>query len=109
MGDSAVEFHVEPFDGPLGAAVTAIDLSNELDEPSLETLEDAWNQHSVLVFRDQRLTSEQLIRFSRRFGDLEVHVLDQYLHPDHPEILVVSNIVENGRHVGIYDAGIYWR
>ena len=103
-----MDFHIAPFDAAVGAAITAIDLSMELDEPSHERLADAWNRHSVLVFRDQDLTPEQLIRFSRQFGELEIHVLDQYLHPDHPEILVVSNIVENGRHVGIYDAGKYW-
>ena len=103
-----MSLHIAPFDGPVGAAISAVDLSKELDEPSHETLVDAWNRHSVLVFRDQHLTPEHLLRFSRRFGELEVHVLDQYLHPDHPEILVVSNIVENGRHVGIYDAGRYW-
>ena len=103
-----MDFQVEPFDGPVGAAITAIDLSMELDKTSQERLADTWNRHSVLVFRDQDLTPEQLIRFSRRFGELEIHVLDQYLHPEHPEILVVSNVIENGRHVGIYDAGIYW-
>lgn len=103
-----MEFHVEPFAGPVGAAITAIDLSQTLDDASHAKLTDAWNRHSVLVFRDQQLTPEQLIGFSKRFGALEVHVLDQYLHPEHPEILVVSNVVENGRHVGIYDAGIYW-
>ncbi len=103
-----MSLQVEPFDGPIGAAITAVDLSQALDELSLETLVEAWNQHHVLVFRDQDLNPEQLLRFSRRFGGMEGHVLDQYLHPDHPEILVVSNIVENGRHVGIYDAGKYW-
>ena len=100
--------NVEPFDGPIGAAITAVDLSEELDESTQGALLEAWNRHSVLVFRDQQLSPEPLIRFSRRFGELEVHVLDQYLHPEHPEILVVSNIVENGRHVGIYNAGKYW-
>ena len=103
-----MDFQVEPFDGPVGAAITEIDLSRELDEASHERLADTWNRYSVLVFRDQKLTPEHLIRFSRRFGELEVHVLDQYLHPDHPEILVVSNIVENGENVGISDADRYW-
>ena len=103
-----MSLHVEPFNGPIGAAVTAVDLSQELDELNHETLVDAWNRHSVLVFRDQRLTPEQLIRFSQHFGELEVHLLNQYLHRDHPEILVVSNILENGSHIGVYDAGRYW-
>ncbi len=99
---------IEPFDGPIGAAVTGIDLSRELDAPTFRTIEEAWNSHSVLVFRGQSLAPEELIRFTRRFGALEIHVLDQYLHPDHPEILVVSNVVEDGRQIGIADAGRYW-
>jgi taurine dioxygenase len=39
---------------------------------------------------------------SRRFGPLEEHVLTQFLLPGHPEIFVVSNIVENGKHIGAY-------
>ena len=62
----------------------------------------------MLVCRDQNLTPEQFIAFSRYFGGLEVHVLDQYLHPDHPEIFIVSNVLEKGRHIGIPDAGRYW-
>ena len=46
--------------------------------------------------------------FSRRFGALEHHVLDQWRHPDHPELLVVSNIKDGDRHVGVYNAGRYW-
>jgi taurine dioxygenase len=99
---------IVPLGGPIGAAVTAVDLGKHLDATTFEILAAAWNQHSVLVFREQTLTPEQLIRFSRRFGALEIHVLDQYLHPAHPEILVVSNIIENGRQIGIADAGRYW-
>lgn len=99
---------IEPLDGPIGAAVTAVDLGKHLDATTFEILAEAWNRHSVLVFREQTLTPKQLIRFSRQFGALEIHVLDQYLHPAHPEILVVSNIIENGRQIGIADAGRYW-
>jgi taurine dioxygenase len=99
---------VKPFDGPVGALVSSFDLSDDLSAQDHQSLVDAWNQHSVLVFRDQTITPEQLLRFSRRFGGLEIHVLDQYLHHEHKEILVVSNILENGRNVGIPDAGRYW-
>jgi len=103
-----MSIQVEPFDGPIGAAITSVDLSRDLDAASFAALEDAWNTYSVLVFREQTLTPEQLVRFSRRFGPLEIHVLDQYLHPAHPEILVVSNVIENGRQIGVADAGRYW-
>jgi taurine dioxygenase len=62
----------------------------------------------VLVFRDQRITPEQQIAFSRRFGPLQIHVLHQFQLRDYPEVLVVSNIVESGQPIGLGDAGHYW-
>jgi taurine dioxygenase len=99
---------IEPFDGAIGAAVIDVDLAQPLDAEERERLIEAWNRHSVLVFRDQQIAPDELLRYSRYFGDLEVHVLEQYLHPVHPEILVVSNILEYGRNIGIPDAGRYW-
>ncbi len=99
---------VEPIDGAIGATVTAVDLSQELDATDRKTLVDAWNEHSVLVFRDQKITPDELLSFSRYFGNLETHVLEQYLHREHPEILVVSNILKDGENIGIPDAGRYW-
>ena len=52
--------------------------------------------------------ADEHIAFSERFGPLMVHVLRQYLLPGHPEILIVSNVVENGKSVGLGDAGRYW-
>ena len=99
---------IEPFDGAIGAAVMDVDLAQPLDAEERERLIEAWNRHSVLVFRDQQIAPDEFLRYSRYFGDLEVHVLEQYLHPVHPEILVVSNILEYGRNIGIPDAGRYW-
>lgn len=99
---------IEPFDGAIGAAVIDIDLAQPLDAEERERLIEAWNRYSVLVFRDQQIAPDEFLRYSRYFGDLEVHVLEQYLHPVHPEILVVSNILEYGRNIGIPDAGRYW-
>ncbi|GGJ93952.1 hypothetical protein GCM10009304_19990 [Pseudomonas matsuisoli] len=61
-----------------------------------------------MVFRDQAITPEQQIEFSRRFGILQIHVLKQFHLAGHPEILIVSNIVENGQPVGLGDAGKFW-
>lgn len=59
----------------------------------------------MLVFRDQRLTPLQHIRFSARFGPLEIHVLRRYLPAEHPEILVVSNIRDDKAElIGLPDA-----
>ena len=99
---------IRPFDAALGAEVRGVDLSQALDDATFAAIERAYDDHSVLLFRDQTIDEIRHVDFSRRFGDLEVHVLDQYLHPEHPEILIVSNVMDGDRHVGIYDAGRYW-
>ena len=62
----------------------------------------------MLVFRNQQVTPQAHIDFSRRFGPLEIHVLHQFQLKNHPEILIVSNIKENGEPIGLGDAGVYW-
>ena len=101
-------FDIKPFDAAHGAEVHGVNLSKPIDNETFEQIERAYNKYAVLLFRDQKINEEQQLGFSRQFGKLEVHVLDQYLHPNHPEILVVSNIKEGDRHIGIYDAGRYW-
>jgi taurine dioxygenase len=99
---------IRRFDAPLGAEVTGLDLSTPLADADFRRIHEAHLDHHMLVFRDQRITPEQQIAFSRRFGPLQIHVLHQFLLKDHPEILVVSNIVENGQPIGLGDAGYYW-
>ena len=99
---------VRAFDAALGAEILGVDLSRPLDDDTFAAIEDAYNRYSVLLFRGQEISEAEHVGFSRRFGELEIHVLAQYLHPGHPEILVVSNVQENGRDVGIKDAGRYW-
>jgi taurine dioxygenase len=109
--DDAALMHridIRPFDAPLGAEVIGLDLGCDLDADDFARIRRAHLEHHVLVFRDQRITPEQQIAFSRRFGPLQVHVLHQFHLEGHPEILIVSNIVENGRPIGLGDAGHYW-
>ena len=102
-------FSVVPLGRFVGAEIKGIDLSRDLDDATFAKIRQAFYDHSVIVLRDQKITPEQQIAFSKRFGKQEVHVLSQYLHPKHPEVLVVSNILdEKGNHIGIYDAGRYW-
>jgi alpha-ketoglutarate-dependent taurine dioxygenase len=55
----------------IAAEVLGLDLREPVDEPAFEALRDAFNEHSVLVFRDQNISDEQQVAFSRRFGELE--------------------------------------
>lgn len=104
----AADLQIRKFDAPLGAQVEHLDLSRPLEDDAFAPIVQAHLDHHVLVFRDQRITPQQQIDFSRRFGPLQIHVLRNFQLPGHPEILVVSNIVENGQPIGLGDAGAYW-
>ncbi|WP_311294970.1 TauD/TfdA family dioxygenase [Xanthomonas sp. WCS2018Noco2-18] len=99
---------IVPFDAPLGAEVIGLDLSQPLDAATFARIHQAHLDHHVLVFRDQRITPAQQVDFSRRFGPLQIHVLRNFQLRGHPEVLVVSNIKENGEPIGLGDAGHYW-
>src|SRR5262249_2332462 len=85
------------------------DLSLELDDRTFAEIEQTFHDNIVVYFRGQQLSNERHIEFSRRFGELEIHVLKKYLLPNYPEILLISNIKdENGENIGLADAGFTW-
>lgn len=92
-----------------GAEVIGLDCGGPIDDQAFETIKQAFANHSVLIFRDQNLSPEQHLEFSRHWGDLNSHILTQYLLPGYPELLAVSNKKdEKGEPLGIEDAGRYW-
>lgn len=95
-------------DAALGAEIVGLDVSAEIDEVTFQAVEKAFNDNTVIVFRDQELTPEELIRFSRRFGDLEINMNTRYALSGYPEILIVSNVLDNGVPIGLIDAGRTW-
>ena len=95
-------------DAALGAEI-GVDLSRPLDDATFRQIEDAFHDNVVVFFRGQILSNEQHIAFSRRFGELEVHIVEKYLLPGYPEILLVSNVKDAaGQHIGLADAGFTW-
>ena len=99
---------VRPTGAALGAEINGIDLSQDLDDATFGRIVDLWHEHEVLFFRNQKLTPEQHVRFSRRFGDLELHVRKDCCRPGFHELFVVSNIVMDGKAIGSQDAGLFW-
>ena len=90
-------------DAPLGAKVAGIDLSKPVARSDVESIEQAWRERLVLVFHDQNLTDPQLKDFSKNFGELDPPGPNPFGEPfnkDHPEINVISNVVENGKPIG---------
>jgi taurine dioxygenase len=78
--------------------VLGVDLSGAIDAATFAAIEQAWRDHVVLLFRDQRLDHAAHIAFSRRFGPLDDHAaIPRFRDPQHPEILLVINQEINGR------------
>ena len=120
MIETVRTIEVRPTAAPLGAEIRCGDL-RMLTEEAVQAIRRAWLEHLVVVFRDQTLTNADLVAFGRRFGEF------QYSNPlpsplahegkvkqggrdeAHPEITVVSNIVEKGVAIGGFgDAELVW-
>lgn len=86
---------------PFGVQILDLDLSCALEDSTVSALHALWAEHGLLVFREQAMDEAALVRFSAAFGELEIHVREEYLSQEHPEVLIVSNIREAGRSVGI--------
>ena len=92
--------------GVLGATVTGIDLAVPVTDAEFARIIAALGLHGVLRFPNQPISAEAWRAFSARFGQLQVLPMAQV--PGLPEVSVLSNIVENGRNIGIPDAGQDW-
>src|SRR5262245_23069508 len=99
---------IRPLSKHVGAEIGGVDISKPPPDDVFKAIDDAYNHYSVLVFRGQTLTPEQQIAFSRRFGELEISPRTQFALPGHPEILVLSNIIVDGKPIGNADAGRTW-
>ncbi|GAA5233155.1 TauD/TfdA family dioxygenase [Verticiella sediminum] len=92
----------------LGATVTGVDLAQPLSHADFSTIVRALAEHGVLRFPRMQLRAEALRRFSQRFGSLQA--LRATLPGDTgvPEVSTLSNIVRDGKPIGIPDAGQSW-
>lgn len=91
-----------------GAEVHGVDLSRPLPSPVFQELWDLFFKHQVLVVKSQHLKAKEFLAFANCFGKPEPHVIDQFHHPEHPDILILSNVSKNGRPTGLADAGTYF-
>jgi taurine dioxygenase len=98
---------LRPLDPPFAAELAGLDLARPLDDMVIEDIRRAWLAHPVLVIRGQALEPEQQLAYSRRFGPLRGHTVKDLLHPDYPEVLVLSNRGRGGA-APINNGGAYW-
>jgi len=92
----------------LGATVEGIDLSQPVSAGDFAQILRALGEHGVLCFPRQQLETEAFARFGRLFGELEINVANQYHEPGFPEVMVLSNMIRDGKPIGLGDAGQGW-
>ena len=92
-----------------GAEVLNFDPSALQSKEPIDAIRALWAEHKLLLFRDQDFDEATLVQLSKKFGSLEIHVREEYLSREHPEILYVSNIEREGRRIGILaDTEVGW-
>ena len=85
--------------GVIGANIDGIDLSQPLETAAIEFIKNNWDKYLVIRFRGQQLSDDDLVRFSKYFGELDPPGPNPYgisFLPDHPEINVISNVKDDG-------------
>jgi len=103
------DFAILPTGTVLGAEIRGLDLAQPMDDHTFEAVDDAFARFGVIFFRNQRITPQQQVAFTRRFGAIEFNIFgERWSVPGAPEIVVVSNVTENGKPVGVRRAGENW-
>jgi taurine dioxygenase len=93
-------FEIRPLTENFGAEIKGVKLSGDLSTGDLNQLKAFWNRYEILLFRDQDLSKDDIVKFSRLLGELEIHVREEWLNETHPEILQISNINVDGKPLG---------
>ena len=100
--------NIAPISHVLGARITGVDLNQALNDEQFAQLEEALHAHGFIVLPGQALTPDSMVRFARRWGRPEPHVIDTFHHPADANVLILSNVYKDGKPVGLVDAGTYF-
>jgi len=101
-------FSTAPLSAQIGAEISDIDLAGPPDDAIIRRLLHVFYAHSVIVVRDQQLTLDHFLQVGRWFGTPKPHFLDHLRLPGYDSILLLSNLHEQGRPIGIYEGAAFW-
>jgi taurine dioxygenase len=93
-------FTTRPLAPGLGAEIIGVDLSQGVDDTLFRAIYDAFLEHQVLLFGVQDLPPGRQVEFARHFGEVQIHVMNQYHADGFPELYRLSNLDENGNPTG---------
>lgn len=105
---SAQHISIRPLTQHLGAEIGGVDFSRDLDDDVFGAILDAFLRYQVLLFSPGELSPAAQVAFARRFGEVQIHVMNQYHSGGFPELYRLSNLDENGRPNGKFpDQGTF--
>ena len=96
-GSESWPFSVRPLTRHLGAEISGVDLAHELEDELFCALYRAFLRYQVLLFPPQDLPPGRQVGFAHRFGEVQVHVMNQYHADGYPELYRLSNLDEHGK------------
>ena len=88
---------IRPLTPNLGAEIFGVDFSRDLDDETFRQIHDAFLRYQVLLFSPGELPPARQVAFARRFGEVQIHVMNQYHAGGFPELYRLSNLDENGK------------
>lgn len=88
---------IRPLTPNLGAEIFGVDFSRDLDDATFRQIHDAFLRYQVLLFSSGELSPASQVAFARRFGEVQIHVMNQYHAGGFPELYRLSNLDENGK------------
>ena len=111
-----LDLAITPLSPACGALIGGVDLTQDLTKAQVDAIRKAWDDHIVLVFRGQKITQEQQLRFAAHFGELgdrkqaseELRIRIEGVYQTDPKVLLVTNIKENGKPIGAFGDGDMW-
>lgn len=111
-----LDLTITPLSPACGALIGGVDLSQDLTKSQVDAIRKAWDEHIVLVFRGQKITQEQQLRFAAHFGELgnrkqapeELRTRIEGVYQTDPKVLLVTNIKEDGKPIGAFGDGDMW-
>ncbi|HEV2377246.1 MAG TPA: TauD/TfdA family dioxygenase [Streptosporangiaceae bacterium] len=97
-----------PITETIGTEVRGIDVTGDMPARDFERIYEAWIDTTILLIRGQSMNPAQHIEFTKRFGEVVKYTRSEFSENAQPEILVLSNITENGKLIGSPVSGRVW-
>jgi taurine dioxygenase len=102
MSESRWPFVVRPLMAKLGAEIVDVTLADEMSDETFAAIREAFLRYQVLLFPAQEVPPARQVALARRFGEVQIHVMNQYHADGYPELYRLSNLdadgKPNGRH-----------